>query len=209
MDPLRRTPLLRVRACSLCRAARTCSPTCTHTLLLNHHPSPGLWQVPDLLLLAHRMGTEWLLHALNPHRPEPGGRGGGRAVLLGLQEGFSPPGQGAKPAAPMLTLTWCPAEPVDSGSLTRAVSSPPCSERLPPPRPRVRAPAPLPAPPRVRACPPGGSGGCSVLGSSLEQRSGDSPSLCPWSPWEWEVVFAGAGRGSEHLAHRPQAWRGQ
>ena len=44
----------------------------------------------------------------------------------------------------MPTLTWCPAEPVDSGSLTRAVSSPPCSERLPPQF----------LPPGARACPP-------------------------------------------------------
>ena len=70
-------------------APTLCSSTTTQA------PVSGRCQTS--LLLAHRMGTEWLLHALNPHHPEPGGRGGGRAVLLGLQEGFSPPGQGAKP----------------------------------------------------------------------------------------------------------------
>lgn len=100
--------------------------------------------------------------------------------------------------------------------------APPRCARLPPsPPPRVRAPAlpqppqpcvpPAPSqpPPRVLSCFMAGLGLlCArvVLGTAFGRSS---PSLCPWSPWEWEVVLRGRG-GSEVRApgSRPQAWQG-
>ena len=71
-------------------APTLCSSTTTQA------PVSGRCQTS--LLLAHRMGTEWLLRALNPHHPEPGGRGG--AVLFwGCRRAFHPQGKGRNPHA--------------------------------------------------------------------------------------------------------------
>ena len=98
---------------------------------------------------------------------------------------------------PLLRVRACPPTSTPPGVRACPLS----------PLPRVRAPAPAPAPTTVcaRLRPSQPHPGCSpapmaglgllyarvVLGTAFRRSS---PSLCPWSPWEWEVVFAG-GRG--------------